>query len=614
MPVSMAAARRLRSWVLRAFFVAILGGVAGHQAAAEPSVVRVAAAPDGTAGLEREVALPGVLGVADIERYKRIFELQEAGDWHAANHEIGKLEDPILMGHVMVQRYMHPTAYRSKFKELRDWLEAYADHPQAKRVYRLAMRRKPASARAPRKPVLPIQPKADNGEAAPKTGYKSPRKRTKAQRNKLIAIIKDMRRHIRRGQAARAAEHLWEADFKGLADEFEFDTLRRDIAHAHLVKGDAAKAFEYAAASAQRSGKAVPLAHWTAGLAAFRLGELDAAREHFEALASSDSANTDNVAAGAYWAARVNLITRKPQRVSRFLEIAATEPRSFYGLLALRALAEDPGFTWRPPPLTDRDIEIVLRVPAAMRALALAQVDQHERAELELRRLRADASPALGRAMLALATQLRLPTAQLRIAKSLSKLDGRRHDGGLYPLAGWAPEGGYRVDRALIHALIRQESQFNVRAKSRAGARGVMQLMPSTASFISGDRRYRKSHRKKLFDPEINIELGQNYLLHLAAQPEIADNLFYLVAAYNGGPGNLNKWRRRQARDDDPLLFVETLPSRETRGFIKSVLTNFWAYRAQLGQPAPSLDAVAGGRWPTYVPLDPTSVAVNVGN
>ena len=253
-------------------------------------------------------------------------------------------------------------------------------------------------------------------------------------------------------------------------------------------------------------------------------------------------------------------------------------------------------------------------MPAAIRALALAQAHQHERAELELRRLRADASPALGRAMLAIATQLRLPAAQLRIARSLSRLDGRRHDGGLYPLAAWVPEGGYRVDRALIYALMRQESQFNARAKSRAGARGLMQLMPSTASFISGDRRYRKSHRNKLFDPAINIELGQTYILHLAAQPEIADNLFYLVAAYNGGPGNLNKWRRRQAQDDDPLLFVETLPSRETRGFIKSVFTNFWAYRAQLGQATPSLDAVAGGRWPTYVPLDPTSVAVNAGN
>jgi soluble lytic murein transglycosylase-like protein len=577
-------------------------------------VLRVAVAPDGAAGLEREVALPSILGTSDVARYKRIFELQVAGDWHAADDVIATLDDRVLMGHVMVQRYMHPTAYRSKFKELRDWLADYADLPQAKRVYRLAMRRKPASARAPRKPVLPIQPRVENNEAAPKTGYKSPRKRTKAQRNKLIAIIKDMRRHIRRGQVARAAEHLWAANFKKLADEFEFDTLRRDIAHGFLIKGDDAKAFEYAAASAARSGAAIPKAHWTAGLAAFRQGELDAAREHFEALAISSVAKTEMIAAGAFWAARVSLITRRPQHVSRFLEIAATAPRSFYGLLALRALAGDPGFTWQPPPLTDRDLEIVRRVPAAIRALALAQVDQHERAELELRRLRADASPALGRAMLAIATRLRLPTAQLRIARSLSTVDGRRHDGGLYPLPSWTPEGGYRVDRALIYALIRQESQFNTQAKSRAGARGLMQLMPSTASFISGDRRYRKSHRRKLFVPEISIELGQTYLLHLAAQPEIADNLFYMVAAYNGGPGNLNKWRRRQTRDDDPLLFVETLPSRETRGFIKSVFTNFWAYRAQLGQATPSLDAVAGGRWPAYVPLDPTSVAVNVEN
>ena len=69
MLVSMAAVRRLRWWVLRAFFVALLGGLAGGQAIAEPSVLRVAAVPDGAAGAAREVVLPGVLGTRDIERY-----------------------------------------------------------------------------------------------------------------------------------------------------------------------------------------------------------------------------------------------------------------------------------------------------------------------------------------------------------------------------------------------------------------------------------------------------------------------------------------------------------------------------------------------------------------
>ena len=82
-----------------------------------------------------------------------------------------------------------------------------------------------------------------------------------------------------------------------------------------------------------------------------------------------------------------------------------------------------------------------------------------------------------------------------------------------------------------------------------------------------------------------------------------------VIAAYNGGPGNLRKWLRRTEFNDDPLLFKEGLPARETRLFIEIVFTNLWIYRARLGQDAPSLDAIAGGRWPLYTPRDPSAIA-----
>ena len=92
--------------------------------------------------------------------------------------------------------------------------------------------------------------------------------------------------------------------------------------------------------------------------------------------------------------------------------------------------------------------------------------------------------------------------------------------------------------------------------------------------------------------------------------------IFQLAAAWNGGPGNLNKWRRRVDDMGDPLFFIERLPSRETRNFIEHVLTNLWIYRNRLGQDAPSLDAVASGAWPSYNALgqEPRQVASNVEN
>ena len=81
-------------------------------------------------------------------------------------------------------------------------------------------------------------------------------------------------------------------------------------------------------------------------------------------------------------------------------------------------------------------------------------------------------------------------------------------------------------------------------------------------------------------------------------------DLFKLATAYNGGPGNLAKWQADMDHRDDPLLFIESLPSRETRFFAERILANLWIYRARLGQKAPSLAALAGGTWPTYLSLD----------
>jgi hypothetical protein len=87
----------------------------------------------------------------------------------------------------------------------------------------------------------------------------------------------------------------------------------------------------------------------------------------------------------------------------------------------------------------------------------------------------------------------------------------------------------------------------------------------------------------------------------------VRGNLFMLAAAYNGGPGNLNKWLRQTNYAEDPLLFIESIPARETRLFIERVLSNFWIYRLRLGQEIPSLDAVAAGHWPYYSALDGSS-------
>ena len=127
-------------------------------------------------------------------------------------------------------------------------------------------------------------------------------------------------------------------------------------------------------------------------------------------------------------------------------------------------------------------------------------------------------------------------------------------------------------------------------------------------------RSFRGQSRNKLFDPALNIDVGQRYIDHLLTHDGIDGDLLRMATAYNAGPGNLAKWRRKMSDVDDPLLFIESLPSRQTRDFVEKVVANLWIYRGRLGQPLPTLDAVAAGDWPAYTPLDrPVQAAASGG-
>jgi soluble lytic murein transglycosylase len=214
----------------------------------------------------------------------------------------------------------------------------------------------------------------------------------------------------------------------------------------------------------------------------------------------------------------------------------------------------------------------------------------------------------MGRAVLAIAQRANLAQLAIRLGPRVSEKDGRRHDAALYPIPSWRPAEGFTVDRALIYAFMRQESGFRPDANSPAGAKGLMQLMPGTAAYIAEQAGL--PGEPDLLDPAVNLSLGQRYILHLFQQPSVQGDLFRLVAAYNSGPGKVEEWRKRDDFNGDPLLFIESIPSRETRLFIERVLASYWIYRDRLGQPTPSLDAIAAGEWPTYTPLEEGSKAV----
>ena len=99
--------------------------------------------------------LPRPLSDFDVAQYKRLFHLQEVGRMKQATREMGRLEDNILVGRLLSQRYLHPNAWRSTYTELSRWLAAYNDHPRASRIYWLAKKRRPKGQAMPNAPKSP---------------------------------------------------------------------------------------------------------------------------------------------------------------------------------------------------------------------------------------------------------------------------------------------------------------------------------------------------------------------------------------------------------------------------------------------------------------------------
>ena len=140
-------------------------------------------------------------------------------------------------------------------------------------------------------------------------------------------------------------------------------------------------------------------------------------------------------------------------------------------------------------------------------------------------------------------------------------------------------------------------------ANKSSGAVGLMQLLPSTAMNMARTLGA-KIDKDRLDEPAVNIRLGQKYLQQLLQDESVSNNLFKLAVAYNAGPGKLSRWDRTVNYEDDPLLFIESIPVAETRLFVERVLTNYWIYRLKYNQNTDSLEMVASGEWPLYAAED----------
>jgi soluble lytic murein transglycosylase-like protein len=585
---------------------ALTGGAAG--ASDSPSGFAVASRTAASTAFE------GGLSDADAELYRRVFALQRKGDWAAADAAIALLEDDVLIGTVMAQRHLHARGGEASGADIRQWLEDYPDHPDAAAVHALAKARLGSAALPSPDEARPLRGAGgiDGSELWLRGLSLTHLKRADA--DAAADLTRKFRRALRSGSTLAAKRLLTDTRLSRLLTATDADRLRGALGFSYFLDGLDDQALAWAVPAAKRSGTRAPQAAWTAGLANWRLKRFAEAETYFGIVARSHQADPWTQAAGGFWAARAALQARHPQTVTQWLSMSAEHSRTFYGLISRRALGLPIGFGWDAESLSRDDRDTLAPYPGGRRAMALLQAGEADRAEAELRLLFPAVDPPTQQAIVAVADAGGLASLSIRLSAEMQRREGVIYDNARYPVPGWTPADGWKIDRALIYAFARQESGFDPNAKSRAGARGLMQLMPATARFISGGEVRNKD---TLFDPAVNLALGQRYLDHLLTEPAIGGNLFFLAqayAAYNGGPGNLAAWSRKAKAGDDPLLFIEALASRETRRFIERIMANLWIYRLRLNQTSPSLDAVVSGRWPVYSPQDRAEARVALGS
>jgi len=548
---------------------------------------------------------------ADMDLYATIFQLQAIGDMAKAEALIPRLNDDSLMGHVLAQRLLHPS-HKASFEELKNWLALYADLPQAPAIERLARARRPAGDEGKIVPAAYQKRQVEEHDALMGSGktYEADIARTVGQAKEAQTLMRAIRDAIRNGSPARAQRLFNEGKASAFLDDVEKDRVKALIASGFFYAGDLKQAASLSRDALMRSGAKAPMAGWIYGLTAWRMGEYKTSAMAFAHTASSPYASSWMISAASFWAARGYLESGDRRRAYHYHTIAAQYPRTFYGLLAVQSLGKNPDLNWSSPSLSSAAERAILQTPAGARAERLIAAGEISLAEAEILALYESGNTARKQDLLAFAYDRGLPNLTLKLAHALSNKTGQRFDSALYPAMPWTPDSGFRIDRALIHAIIRQESRFNAMAENKSsGATGLMQLMPRTADYIAQKDVFDgRDGRYLLKIPEVSLTLGQKYIEHLLNHPVVGQDLLSLAIAYNAGPGTLSKWKSERADITDPLLFIESIPYAETRAFVERVLSNYWVYRFRFDQRDDSLQALASGDWARYAAQDKDSV------
>jgi len=543
-----------------------------------------AAAPAAAQVSGRAISAPAQLSASERDNYRAVFAALRGQDWAGAAGRLDGMRGGPLHDLARAMLYTMPGSPRVETGPLTELLARAPELPQAEALARIARTRG-----AENLPDLPRAQRLVGLSGQPRRARPRPI-RGDAVADALEPLIQPLIRDDRPVEA----EALLDSRSAELSDEAR-TAFQQRIAWVYFLNGSDSEARRIAGLARHGPTEYALNAEWVAGLAAWRMGDFAAASEHFATVAARSN-DVELIAAGHYWAGRADTAGGHPERVQARLRAAARLGETFYGLLAQSAL----GF--RTPPadmttFTEADWQALSGMRNARAAIALSEIGENDLAAELIRRQAQIGNPRDHAHLIHLAARLNLTGTQMYLAHNGPR-GSRFGPNERYPTPNWRPTRGWRVDSSLAFAHALQESQFRPDAVSPVGARGLMQVRPGTAGDMARARGEAFS-AASLNQPSVNIEYGQSYLEYLRDMSSTGGLLPKVIASYNAGPAPIAEWNARYDQSD-PLLYIESIPYWETRGYVPIILRNYWIYEARGGDQSPSRLALTQGLWPRF--------------
>lgn len=530
-------------------------------------------------------ALPQLLSSDDRIYYGSLFEAIDSKNWERVELLLTQREDGPLHASARAIYYLHPESPRIDITRIEDWLRRYPDSPQAEAIVRLGKTRGLSwSPDLRREQTLVRQPGTT--------------RRTLPSTIEDGTILPDMRKAILDrivNDDPDGARILLDGIDASLSPQSRAEWRQR-IAWSYYIENRDAEAYGMAQLVSQGSGPWVAEGDWVAGLAAWRLGDCERAAEYFRSSAAGAS-NPELGSAAHYWASRAFIRCREPEKADEQLHGAARYHETLYGMLAYEQLGQQLSGAHTAPDLTAQDWARIEREPAVRQAVMLAEINRRDLADEALRWQVRTGDAASFIALTRLARALGLAGTQTFMAHNAPR--GTASPPSLrWPVAYHQPRGGWKVDPALAFAHTLQESSFREGVVSPAGAIGLMQIMPITRREYAASININANADLK--DPANNLAFGQRALEALAQAGYTRGHLPKVMAAYNAGPTPVARWNGEINDQNDPLLWMESIPYWETRSYVAIVMRNYWMYLRQADADAPSRTDLAENDWPIF--------------